>query len=188
MSVFTIPRMRFDWPRFGSAVSRFVLARGADEVFQIVQDGQVILDMEELTLADGEEIEDIPDDPVERLEAGFDLLAQFAMFQDFGELVCADGSVIEVPDLDEDDPDDEDEERQPLTASQRRLMEKTECDECSSYGFLISLDGAKLNFQTVLVSESDGDCEVDAVVDAGLADEPMAKFINSFMKKPARRK
>ena len=86
MSVFTIPRSRFNWPRFANAVSRFVLSRGADAVFQLIQDGQVILDMEELTLDDGEEIEDIPDDPVERLEAGFDLLAQFAMFQDFGEL------------------------------------------------------------------------------------------------------
>lgn len=146
-------------------------------------------DYEELTLPDDVELEDIPDDPVARLEAGFDLLAQFAMWQDFGELACADGGVIEVPDLDDDDFDDEDEEDRPLlTAAQRRLIEKTECDECRSYGFLISLDGAKLNFQTVLVSESDGDCEVDAVVDAGLVDKPMTKFINSFMKKATRRK
>jgi hypothetical protein len=53
---------------------------------------------------------------------------------------------------------------------------------------LISLNGANLNLQTVLVSDSDGDCEVDAVVDAGLVEEPMARFINSFTKKPARRK
>ena len=110
------------------------------------------------------------------------------MFQDFGELVCADGSVIEVPDLDEDDLDNEDEERQPLTAAQRRLIEKTECDECRSYGFQISLDGSNLVMQTVLVSESDGDCEVEAVVDAGLVEKPMVKFINKFLKKRARRK
>lgn len=149
MSVFTIPRKQFDWPKFASAVSGFVLSRGADEVFQLVQDGQVILDMEELTFDDGEEIEDIPDDPVERLEAGFDLLAQLAMFQDFGVLVCADGSEIEVPDLDDEDLDDEEEERPPLTAAQRRLVEKTVCDECRSYGFLISLDGTNLKLQTV---------------------------------------
>ncbi|MBX9679645.1 MAG: hypothetical protein K2X38_12855 [Gemmataceae bacterium] len=192
MSIFTIPRSRFDWTKFVRTVSKFVLSRGADEAFPIVEDGKAIFlpDHEELTLPDGMGLEDIPDDPIERLDAGFDLLAQFAMWQDFGELACADGGVIEVPDLDDGDfDDDEDEEERPLlTAAQRRLIEKTECDECRSYGFLISLDGAKLNFQTVLVSESDGDCEVDAVVDAGLVEEPMAKFINSFMKKPARRK
>ena len=190
MSVFTIPQSRFDWPKFARAVSQFVLSRGADEVFQLVQDGQVILDMEELTLDDSQEIEDIPADPAERLEAGFDLLAQFAMFQDFGELACADGSVIEVPDLDldEDDDDDEEEERPPLTSAQRRLIENTECDECRSYGFLISLEGANLNLQTVLVSDSDGDCTADVIVDAGLVEKPMATFINSCVKKRARRK
>ena len=96
--------------------------------------------------------------------------------------------MIEVPDLDEDDLDDEVEERQPLTASQRRLVEKTECDECRSYGLQISLDGSNFVLQTVVVSESDGDCEVDVVVDAGLVDQPMVKFINKFIKKRARRK
>ncbi len=188
MSIFTIPRSRFDWPKFARAVSQFVLSRGADEAFQLVQDGQVILDMEELTLDDGEEIEDIPDDPVGRLEAGFELLAQFAMFQDFGELACADGGIIEVPDLDDEDLDDEEEERPPLTAAQRLLIEKTECDECRSYGFLISLEGTNLNLQTVLVSDSDGDCTAEVIVDAGLVEKPMATFINSCVRKRARRK
>ena len=193
MSVFTIPRSQFDWPSFARAIGEFSLLRGADEAFQLVQEGQVILDMEDLALDDGEGVADISDDPVERLEAGFDLLAQFALFQGFGELACADGSVIEVPDLndddlDNDDLDDDDEERPRLTAAQRRLIEKTECDECRSYGFQISLDGPKLVLQAVLVSESNGDCEVDAVVDAGLVERPMAKFINNFVKKRARRK
>ena len=39
MSVFTIPRSQFDWPRFARAVAEFSLMRGADEAFQIVEDG-----------------------------------------------------------------------------------------------------------------------------------------------------
>lgn len=186
MTIFTIPRSRFDWPKFARAVSQFVLSRGGDEAFPIVEDGKVVFlpDHEELTLLDGIELEDIPDDPIERLEAGFDLLAQFAMFQDFGELACANGSMIEVPDL-----DDEDDERPPLTAAQRRLIEKTECDECRSYGFQISLDGSNhLIFKKVLVSEPDGECHVDDVNEASLLDERMEKFISSFVAKQGKKK
>ncbi len=28
MSIFTIPRSRFDWPKFANAISRFSLSRG----------------------------------------------------------------------------------------------------------------------------------------------------------------
>lgn len=68
MSIFTIPRSRFDWPKFARAVSRFVLSRGADEAFPIVEDGKAIFlpDHEELTLPDGMELEAIPDDPIEQ--------------------------------------------------------------------------------------------------------------------------
>lgn len=174
MSVFNIPRKRFDWLQFVSAVSRFALSKGADEPFPLVEDGKVVFaaDHEELTLPDGMEPEDIPAGPTERLDSGFDLYAPFAMFFDFGEFACADGSIIEVPDLDDDESEDDD-ECPPLSDAQRRL---------------ISLEGADLVFQTVLMSESDGDCEVEDVNEAGLLDGPMVKFIKSFMKQRAGRK
>ncbi len=192
MSVFTIPRQRFDWERFVGTVSHFALSRGADEPLPVAEDGKVVFaaDHEELTLPAGMELEDIPVDPTERLEVGFNIFAPFAMFHDFDALICADGGTIEMPDLDEldDEFDEDDEERPRLTDAHRRLMEKTVCDECRSYGFQVSLEGANLVLQTMLMSESDGECAVEAVADAGLVEGPMAGFINSFVRKPARKR
>jgi hypothetical protein len=193
MSIFIIDRSLFDWPKFADAIGQFTASLGGDEVFPIVEDGKVIFaaDHEELTLPDGMELEDISDDPIERLEAGFDLLAHFAMPQDFGEFACADGNTIEVPDLDQEEFDEKDEdaeERPTWTDEERKLIEDTEWDDCHSYGILISLTGAKLFFQTVRVTELGGPCEAEAVEHAGLVEKPMTKFINFFMKKPARRK
>jgi hypothetical protein len=187
MKTTKIPRAEFDWGKFVSAVTEFAqsLTLGSVEPFVVVEHGQLILDLEDLTLADGEEAEDIPTDPIERLEAGFALFAPFAAFCDFGELACADGDVIEVPDLYEADLDeDEDDEDAPrLTAKQRELIEATVCDENHFYGFQIALDGASLVFRSVLVGESDGECDVEAAEDGGLVDKPMAKFLKGFSKR-----
>lgn len=187
MKTIKIARAEFDWAKFVRAVTGFAqsLTLGSVEPFSIAEHGKLILDLEDLTLADDDQIEDIPTDPVERLEAGFDLFAPFAVLRDFGELACADGDVIEVPDLYEADlKEDEDDENAPrLTAKQRELIEDTVCDECHSYGFQITLDGANLVFRSVLVNESDGECDVEAVEVAGLVDKPMTLFLKSFVKR-----
>lgn len=187
MKTTSIPRIEFDWAKFAGVITEFAqsLTLGSVEPFVIVEHGQLILDLEDLTLADDEQTEDIPTNPIERLEAGYDLFAPFAAFRDFGELVCADGDVIEVPDLYEADleEDEEDEEAPRLTAKQRELIEVTVCDENHSYGVQIALDGANLVFRSVLVNESDGECDVEAAEDAGLADKPMTRFLKSFSKR-----
>jgi len=176
-----IPRAEFDWAKFVRAVTEFSqsLTLGSVEPFSIVEHGKLILDDEDLTLVDDEQI---PTDPVERLEAGFDLFAPFAALRDFGELACADGDVIEVPDLYEADLDEDDEDAPRLTAKQRELIEATVCDENHFYGVQIALDGANLVFRPVLVSESGGECDVEAVEDASLVDKPMTRFLKGFSK------
>jgi hypothetical protein len=183
-----IPRAEFDWLKFAATITEFTqsFTLGSVETFAIVEHGKLVLDLEDLTLDD----EDVPDDPLERLDAGFDLFAPFAVFRDFCELACADGDVIEVPDLYEEDlnEDEEDEDAPRLTAKQRELIEATVCDENHFYGFQITLDGAALSFRPVLVNESDGECEVEATEGAGLVDKPMTLFLKSFIKAKRKRK
>jgi hypothetical protein len=190
MKPITIPRAEFDWLRFSATITEFTqpLTLGSVEAFVIAEHDKLILDLEDLTLDD----EDVPDDPLERLDDGHELFAPFAVFRDFGELACADGDVIEVPDLDdfdeEQDEDDEDDEDTPqLTDEQRVLAEATICDENHSYGYLIALNGENLIFHSMLVNDTDGDCDVEMTENAGLVDEPMAKFVKSFIRKPARK-
>ncbi len=188
MTTTRIPRAEFDWAKFARAVTEFSqsLTLGSVEPLCIVEHGKLILGDDDLTLADDEQIEDIPTAPVERLEAGFNLFAPFAVFKDFCELGCADGDLIEVPDLHEEnleqDEDDEDEDAPLLTAKQRELIEATVCDENHSYGYEITLDGANLVFRPVLMCESDGECDVEALEEAGLLDKPMTRFLKSFVK------
>jgi|GEM_PF-5646948 len=186
MKTTKIARAEFDWGKFAGVITEFTqsLTLGSVEPFVIVEHGKLILDLEDLTLADGEEAEDIPTDSIERLEAGFALFAPFAVFSDFGELACADGNVIEVPDLYEADleEDEGDEDAPRLTAKQRDLIEATVCDENHSCGYQIALDGAKLVIRSVLVCESDGECDVEAVGVAGLVDKPMTRFLKSFAR------
>jgi hypothetical protein len=186
MTTTRIPRAEFDWAKFARAVTEFSqsLTLGSVEPFAIVEHGKLILDDDDLTLADDEQIEDIPTAPVERLEAGFNLFAPFAVFKDFCELACADGDLIEVPDLHEEDleqDDDEDEDAPLLTAKQRELIEATVCDENHSYGYEITSDGANLVFRP------DGVCDVEAIEDAGLLDMPMTQFLKSFVRKRSKK-
>jgi hypothetical protein len=123
MKTLTVPQRRFDLKKFLKAIRDFTLEMGGDEAFPIVQDGVAVFDADFCDMLD--EDAEIPDDPVERLEAGHTLYIQFALCKDFDLLACADGTEIEVPDLDCEDDDDE----APLTQEQRELIANTHCDE-----------------------------------------------------------
>lgn len=184
MSVVAIPRRRFDWQAFSKAITAFAMTHGLEEAFPIVDDGRVVSwqDHCEELLEDRDDLEDVPGSPLERLQAGFDVYVQFTMPVGCDQMVCVDGAIIDVPDLDDDEDGDE-EPTTPLTDEERRLIEKTVCDECHAYGFAVSLEGTRLVFQTVLFSDTDGDCEVEAVIEAGLVEVPMVRFIESFCKR-----
>jgi hypothetical protein len=186
MSVVTTLRRRFDWQAFSKAITTFAVTHGLEEAFPVVDDGRVVAwqDHHEELLEDRDDLEDVPDSPLERLEAGFDLFAQFTMPVCCDQMVCVDGEIIEVPDLD-DDMDGDEEPATPLTDEERRLIETTVCDENHAHGLLVSLEGTRLVFQTVLFSDTDGDCVVEAVVETGLVEVPMLRFIESFVKRRA---
>lgn len=181
MSVLFVPRRRFRWRDFSWAITTFAVTHGLEEAFPVVDDGSVVFwrDHDELSLELGLEAWDVPADPLDRLKAGFTLFVSFTAHQGFRRVACADGGVIAVPDIEVDDdgsvlPPDRDE--------LRRLVEKTECDECRAYGFLISLDAGKLALQTALMADADGECHVEGVEEAGLADEPMTRFVSQFAR------
>ena len=176
MKTLIIARNRFDLNKFLKAIHDFTLAMDGPEPFPIVHDGVAIYDAEACDMMD--EGEEIPDDPVKRLEAGYGLYCTFALARDFDLLACADGTEIEVPDL---DCDDEDEDEVSLTEEQRELIAKTHCDESRSYGFLVALRGEKLVIQSATMCDLSGDCEVEAVKDAGLVDDPMRRWVDSFL-------
>src|SRR5438270_805393 len=119
MKTLITARSRFDLRKFLRAVGTFTQAMDGHEPFPIVQDGVAVFDADLCDMLD--EGEEIPDDPVERLEAGHALYCSFALARDFDLLACADGTEIEVPDL---DSDDEDEDEVSLTEDQRELIAK----------------------------------------------------------------
>ena len=179
MSVQIIPRRRFGWKAFTREVTKFAVECGLEEAFPVADDGRVVpwQDHDELTLPDGREVEHVPGDPLQRLQAGFSLCAVFTSPENYRRLACADGDVIVVPDFDEDNA------AAPSSCEQRRLAERTECGECKNYAFLISLAGGRLTFQTALMTDANGDCAVEPVAEAGLADEPMIQFIRRFIRR-----
>jgi hypothetical protein len=144
------------------------------EPFPIVRDGVAVFDADLCDMLDGDA--EIPDDPVERLEAGYTLYCSFALARDFDLLACVDGTEVEVPDL-----DCEDEEEATLTEDQCELIGNTHCDENRSYGLLVKLRGGKIAIQSAQMCDLNGDCEVDVVKNAGLVDEPMRRWVKSFL-------
>ena len=175
MKKLTIPRNRFNLDKLLTAIDMFTITMGGDESFPIVQDGVAVYNRDLCDMMDEDESE-IPDDPVERLESGHTLFCQFALCRDFDLLVCADGTEIEVPSLDEDEEDETEAEEE----EQENEVE-TFCDENRSYGFLISLVDGKLVIESGLMCDLTGDAEVEIVKNAGLVDEPMSRWMKSFL-------
>lgn len=174
MRTLIIARSHFNLKKFLKAIRDFTLVMGGDEAFPIVQDNVAIYDADFCDMLD--EDAEIPDNPVERLEAGHTLFCPFSLCRDFDLLACADGTEIEVPDL-----DIEDEDEGSLTEEQRELIGRTHCDENRSYGLLVTLRGKKIVIQSAQMCDLSGDCEVEAVKDAGLVEEPMRAWVDSFL-------
>ena len=175
MKKLTVPRSRFNLDKFLTAIDMFTITMGGDESFPIVQDGVAVYDRDLCDMMDEDESE-IPDDPVERLESGHTLFCQFALCRDFDLLACADGTEIEVPSPDEDEVEEAeaDEEGQ-------EVEDETYCDENRSYGLLIALERDKLVIESGVMCDLSGEAQVEIVKDAGLVDESMTRFVQSFI-------
>ena len=82
---------------------------------------------------------------------------------------CLDDDEEEETDLDERDEEGQEEE------------DETYCDENRSYGLLIALERDKLVIESGVMCDLSGDAQVEVVKDAGLVDEPMRRWVNSFL-------
>lgn len=177
MSVLIVPRSRFDWPAFSKAVRAFAVAHGLEEAFPVVDDGRVVYWQEHDDLLEAhDDLDGVPGPPLERLRAGLDIFCQFTMPGERGGMVCTDGGTIELPKFDD--------EKSPMISDERRrLAEKTVFGEYHAYGYLLSLQGGRLTAHTALMTDVDGECHVECVVEPGLVDKPMGAFLDRFLRR-----
>jgi len=108
-----------------------------------------------------EEPDAVGNTPLEWLQHTQTLFAQFTR-GDGSNYELADGSELEVTDDDE--------------------AEGVFYDDCSTYGFLISLNESLLTIQTAVLRDISGECVVEAVEHAGVFEGPMKTFVQSLCR------
>jgi hypothetical protein len=110
----------------------------------------------------GDEADPVGETPLEWLQHGQTLFAQFTK-GDGTSYALADGSELEVTDDDE--------------------AEGSFLDDCSTYGWLISLKDGLLTLETAVLRDVTGECRVEAVDHAGVFTAPMKAFLQSLTRK-----
>ena len=148
----TIPVRDFDLPRFIETIVEFL--GNPMFAFPVVDDG--IADFGE----DGFD-EDMEETPLERLQHGRTLFAQFTRGEG-GSYELADGTKLEVP----DDYEGEGEF----------------FDECSAYGFLLQVADGVLTIETAVLRDVTLENVVSEVDDAGIFEGNMVRFIRSMKR------
>ncbi len=96
---------------------------------------------------------------------------------------CIDRQEVEVPDLDDEEEDEGHEPRMPRRRRTKKYLEAVEntpCDACTSFGFLISLTGDKVEIEPKAMRDVDGDCELEMVVEPNLLSKSMRNWVRSF--------
>lgn len=142
---------------------------------------------EDLSSDVGEEFGEIPADSLARLEMGVPLFGFIAVFTGDSAFDCIDGQEVEVPDLDDEEEEEDEFEEEPRLPRRRRTqrfrsqIENTPCDECTSFGFLISLTGDKVEIEPKVMRDVDGECELEMVLEPNLLSEAMRRWARSFL-------
>lgn len=151
----SIPITEFDLPRFIDTLTTFW--GDSENAFPLVADG--FADFGTACLED-------PDaagtTPIEWLQHGQTLFCQFTR-GDGSNYEMADGNELEVADSDE--------------------AEGVFYDDCSTYGWLISLNDGLLTIQCAVLRDVTGECRVEVVDDAGAFQRAMTAFIGSMRSK-----
>ena len=147
-----IPLRDFDLPRFIETIVNFM----GDPMFAfpVVNDG--IADFGE----DGFD-EDMEETPLERLQHGRTLFAQFTKGEG-SSYELADGSKLEVP----DDYEGEGEF----------------FDECSAYGFLLQIVDGMMTIEPAVLRDVTLENVVSEIEDAGIFEASMVRFIESMRR------
>lgn len=180
-------RSRFKLARFLSALHRFSIQHFGNGNPLPAVSGDIVyhdsVDLAEDLASDlGEEFGEVPGDSLARLKQGLALYGQFAAFDGFDCYQCVDGEQIEVPNLDDEDEDDE--PAMPRRRRTRRFLtsvENTPCDDCTSFGFLISLSGDKVEVEPKAMRDLDGDCELEMMLEPNLLSDSMRRWVKSFL-------
>ena len=134
------------------------------------------LDLIEALASDwGEEFTAIPDDSLGRLEMGLPLFGQFAAFNGFDGFDCVDGQHVEVPCLDDEDGEPG------LPRRRRTAVENTTADECGCFGFVISLNGERVEIEARGMSDQGGECELEPMAEPNLLSDAMRRWVRSFL-------
>jgi hypothetical protein len=179
-------RSRFKLTKFLDALHKFsVQSLGNGNPLPVAVGDTVyhdLLDLAEALAAEGDEGSEVPDDSLDRLEAGLSLYGQFAAFNGFDGFDCADGQHVEVPSLDDDEECDEPMmPRRRRTRAYREKVENTTADECTSFGFVISLDGDRIQIEAMGMSDVSGECELAPMVEPNLHSDPIRRWVRSFL-------
>jgi len=176
--------------------SRFKLKKLLDDLHGFTGEGNPLpaisgdivyhdyVDLAEALASDlDEDFGEIPNDSLKRLEAGLPLFGYFALFNGDNGFDCIDGQEVEVPCLDEEDEFEEDEPRLPRrrrTKKYLEMVENTICDECTSYGYVISLDGDTVEIEAMCMRDVTGDCELEMMLEPHLLGDAMLQWVKSF--------
>jgi len=185
MKAMTLKRSRFRLKRFLDALHKFSVQNlGSGNPLPAVSGDTVYhdpLDLAEALCADGhEEIAEIPGDSLGRLDVGLTLYGQFAAFDGFDGFDCADGQHVEVPCLDDDESDEPMMPRRRRTKKYLESVENTTADECSSFGFVISLEGDMVEIEARGLNDVSGECELEAMAEPNLLSAAMRRWVWSF--------
>jgi hypothetical protein len=186
MKPMTFKRSRFKLAKFLDALHKFSVQHLGNGNPLPAGSGDTVyhdpLELAEALASEGDEEIEVPDDSLGRLEAGLWLYAPFAAFDGFDGFDCADGQHVDVPCLEDDEEFDE-----PAIPRRRRTraflqkVENTTADECTSFGFVISLDGDKVQIAAMGMSDVSGECELQPMAEPNLLSEAMRRWVRSFL-------
>lgn len=152
----TIPARKFDLARF---VDCIVDLWGDHEIAFPLVSGDGLADFGTGCL--GDDADAAGDTPLEWLQAGHTLFGQFTQ-RDEDLYRLPGGGEIDVSNVDEADD--------------------TLLDDCTTYGFIVQLDGDTLVIQTAVLRDVTGECVVTPVDDAGVFEEAMVRFVESMKR------
>ena len=164
MDLLSFRRDRFRLSEFLSALHRFSLSNGGDGNPLPVVVGDLVyhdpIELAEALADDGEEVAEIPDDSLARLEAGMTVFAQFTAFNGFDGLDCADGSRLRV--------------------------RADEADESLAFGFTITLVGDSVEIELQGMNDVSGECELEPLIDPKITGR-IRRWVRTFLISQTKR-
>ena len=188
MKPFSIKQSKFKLTMFLDALHNFSLNHCGDgDPLPVVSRSTVYSDdvdlIDALAADEDRSVEEIPRNSLERLEMGLKVFGFFAISNGFDEFDCADGEQVEVPNLDDEEEGEEDAEEVPRgrTETYLKMVANTICDECTAYGYVISVDGVTVKIDGMCMRDVNGDCELEPMVEPNLVSDAMRRWVDSFL-------